>query len=73
MSEKNYAGKNWHTSMYKRSAYGKIVKNGEGFIGEQSAAEMWVNDDDVDSFEISCTSTCNDKWLSSGENKNYGK
>jgi len=26
--------------MYKRSAYGKIVKNGEGFIGEQSAAEM---------------------------------
>jgi hypothetical protein len=36
--------------MYKRSAYGRIVKNGEGFIGERSAAEMSVNDDDVDSF-----------------------
>jgi hypothetical protein len=36
--------------MYKRSVYGRIVKNGEGFIGKQSAAEMSVNDDGVDSF-----------------------
>jgi len=35
---------------YKRSAYRRIVKNGEGFVGEQSAAGMSVNDDDVDWF-----------------------
>jgi hypothetical protein len=35
---------------YKRSVYGRIVKNGEGFTGEQSAAGMSLNDDDVDSF-----------------------
>jgi len=34
--------------VYKRSAYGRTVKNGEGFTGEQSAAEMSANDDDDD-------------------------
>ena len=50
LEKKKEAGKNRHMYEYKRSAYRRIVKNGEGFVGEQSAAGMSVNDDDVDWF-----------------------